>query len=565
MTQPGLHDDDRTNGDIVAPHRPVQPVVSLVGEEEAPDAQPNNEIQQNGDESSDTDLFTSDDEVLDLAHANPSDYTKSYNRQRRQNDPTIPPSQKPKTNPQKPKGNLDARIEDQLSSLSKHASKLKMSEVTAPMTRGEKRGAEREKDKSDRATTEQVLDPRTRMLLLHMINQGVVSEIEGCISTGKEANVYHASLDTETEGKDGEPITKIEQRAIKVFKTSILVFKDREKYVTGEFRYRSGYNKSSNRAKVKVWAEKEFRNLSRLHEAGLPVPKPHKLKQHVLVMDFLGDKKGWGAPLLRDVEFEDENAVPRWEKLYRQLCGYMRIMYKKCKLVHADLSEYNVLYNDDKLWIIDVGQSVEYDHPRSLDFLRMDIKNVTSFFSRKGVRVIPEQALYSFVTLDQGSLEMSEMLDDLDKLARLAFKAETAGEDQDSEDVDLAVFRQQFMPQTMNQVPDYERDAEKVEKGESADLVYHQSLLADPESDVEAQADGDSEVSSDSDDDEDENHDPSEGRHASRRNLKRFKDTDEKRVHKQKVKEEKREQRQAKMPKKDKKAAVKGTARHRKK
>ncbi len=44
------------------------------------------------------------------------------------------------------------------------------------------------KDKSDRATNEQVLDPRTRLILFKMIGRGVIDEVNGCISTGKEVN-----------------------------------------------------------------------------------------------------------------------------------------------------------------------------------------------------------------------------------------------------------------------------------------------------------------------------------------------------------------------------------------
>lgn len=99
--------------------------------------------------------------------------------------------------------------------------------------------------RDDRATTEQVLDPRTRLILFRLLSSGVFDIINGCISTGKEANVYHASK------KSGE------QFAIKIYKTSILVFKDRDRYVSGEFRFRSGYCKSNPRKMVKVWAEKE--------------------------------------------------------------------------------------------------------------------------------------------------------------------------------------------------------------------------------------------------------------------------------------------------------------------
>lgn len=42
------------------------------------------------------------------------------------------------------------------------------------------------KDKSDRATSEQVLDPRTRIILFKMIGRGLIYEVNGCVSTGKE-------------------------------------------------------------------------------------------------------------------------------------------------------------------------------------------------------------------------------------------------------------------------------------------------------------------------------------------------------------------------------------------
>lgn len=73
----------------------------------------------------------------------------------------------------------------------------------------------RRKDKADRATIEQVMDPRTRMIVFKLLNRGAVREFNGCISTGKEANVYHCTM-----GED-------ENGAVKIYKTSILVFKDR--------------------------------------------------------------------------------------------------------------------------------------------------------------------------------------------------------------------------------------------------------------------------------------------------------------------------------------------------
>jgi len=125
----------------------------------------------------------------------------------------------------------------------------------------------RNKDKSQRATTEQVLDPRTRLILQKMLQRQVLKEIHGCISTGKEANVYHAM----TENGD--------HRALKIYKTSILVFKDREKYMRGEYRWQR-YCKGNPRKMVATWAEKELRNLHRLNAAGIPAPVPLELRAH---------------------------------------------------------------------------------------------------------------------------------------------------------------------------------------------------------------------------------------------------------------------------------------------
>ena len=75
----------------------------------------------------------------------------------------------------------------------------------------------------------------------------------------------------------------------------------------------------------------------------------------------------------------------------------MRILYQKCKLVHADLSEYNLLYWDNKVYIIDVSQSVEHDHPHSLDFLRRDIFNINEFFRRKKVQVFRDWNVFQFI------------------------------------------------------------------------------------------------------------------------------------------------------------------------
>ena len=71
------------------------------------------------------------------------------------------------------------------------------------------------------------------------------------------------------------------------------MFKDRDKYVTGEHRFRNGYSRHNPRKMVKMWAEKEMRNLKRLATAGIRCPEVLEVKENVLVIGFLGNDEGW--------------------------------------------------------------------------------------------------------------------------------------------------------------------------------------------------------------------------------------------------------------------------------
>ncbi|KAF9125619.1 Serine/threonine-protein kinase RIO1 [Mortierella sp. 14UC] len=310
-------------------------------------------------------------------------------------------------------------------------------------------------DKSDRATSDQVLDPRTRIILFKMLNRNIIYEVNGCISTGKEANVYHARTETG------------DHRAIKIYKTSILVFKDRDRYVSGEYRFRHGYNKSNPRKMVKIWAEKEMRNLKRIYQAGIPCPEPLVLRMHVLVMGFLGDKNGWAYPRLKDAQIDTD----RYPSLYFQLVKYMRIMYQTCHLVHADLSEYNILYHSKTLYIIDVSQSVEHDHPHAFNFLRMDITNVSDYFRKKRVAVMGQKELFDFVT--DVSIDMAdEAMDaELERIMTAMPINETEAE-AEKRKVDDAVFAQSYIPRHLQEVIDVERDVRKVLEGDTEELLY---------------------------------------------------------------------------------------------
>jgi len=317
----------------------------------------------------------------------------------------------------------------------------------------------RVKDKADRATIEQVMDPRTRMILFKLLNRGFISEINGCISTGKEANVYHC-----TSGKEetNAECHLSEDRAIKIYKTSILVFKDRDKYVSGEFRFRQGYGKKNPRKMVRTWAEKEMRNLTRLYNAGIPCPKPILLRSHVLLMEFIGSN-GWPAPRLQDVDISESKA----RELYWDLSLIIRRLYHNCKLVHGDLSEFNLLYHNGKAFVIDVSQSVEHDHPHALEFLRKDIHNVNEFFRKKKVNVLTVKELFDF-TVDVTIEDEEAALEKLNETAADRTEEQRSAQEQ----IEAEVFKKIFIPRKLDDVDFPERAIAKLRLGQEIDPAY---------------------------------------------------------------------------------------------
>ena len=155
----------------------------------------------------------------------------------------------------------------------------------------------------------------------------------------------------------------------------------------------------------------------------------------------------------------------------------IREMYHGCKLVHADLSEYNILYHQQQLWVIDVSQSVEHDHPASFEFLRKDLKNVGDFFRSNGVRCLGLRRAFEFVTstnieANAGMCTLKQWLETPDTAeaaddSKLFALEEEAHAHKAAED---SVFLKSFIPRNLGEILNPEQELERGEPGEEADL-----------------------------------------------------------------------------------------------
>ncbi|KAB5535475.1 hypothetical protein PHYPO_G00118060 [Pangasianodon hypophthalmus] len=490
----------------------------------------------NEEEEEDDDDDDDDDDEWDWKDSAGGDFTKRYTAMRMGNN-----QQANRQNTQKseklstPSDKVLRKFEHKINLDKLNYADSVINKVTA-MQRQREADTYRVKDKSDRATVEQVLDPRTRMILFKMLSRGVISGINGCISTGKEANVYHATT------------AKGESRAIKIYKTSILLFKDRDKYVSGEFRFRHGYCKGNPRKMVRTWAEKEMRNLIRLQTAGIPSPEPIMLRSHVLVMGFVG-KDDMPAPLLKNAALSESKA----RELYLQVIQNMRLMYQEARLVHADLSEFNMLYHDGDAYIIDVSQSVEHDHPHALEFLRKDCSNVNDFFQKHNVAVMTVRELFEFVT--DPSITSNNINQYLEKAMDIA-SARTAEERSNQDKVDEEVFKKAYIPRTLNEVSHYERDVDammKEQESKQNDNILYQTVtglrkdLSGVQT-VPSLLEGCAEEGSSSSDEEEEDEDENESEEEEHSGQDKAQPLDKK-ERKKLVKEAQREKRKNKVPK----------------
>jgi RIO kinase 1 len=193
------------------------------------------------------------------------------------------------------------------------------------------------------------------------------------------------------------------------------------------------------------------------------------------------------SPRLKDAESQ----IPpsSYSDLYQELLLTVRKMYHECKLVHADLSEYNILYHDSHLYIIDVSQSVEHDHPHAFDFLRNDVKNTEEYFGRRGVTTLGLRRCFEFVTKERFEADGEPGLSDGQVLKLWLEKPppdvtpsiadgegdwdgeRATGLDAQQED---SVFLKSYIPRTLNEVYDPERDLEELKKG--AKTIYSNTI-----------------------------------------------------------------------------------------
>ncbi len=218
-----------------------------------------------------------------------------------------------------------------------------------------------------RKTEGLVFDKRTLDNIYNIFKQFDIKMMDFPISSGKESVVFRV------QGKKGLLV-------LKVFKTSTLRFQRIGEYIDGDPRFAN--QRKSRGSLVNLWVRKEYANLTQSKEVGVRVPEPFGVLNNLLLMKYIGTKSKSGLKL-KDVESSELEHY-----LLDAMEQYKR-MVEKAKLVHSDLSEYNILCYRKKAYLIDMGQAVSCEHPMAKEFLKRDMNNILNFAKRNQVD-IPE-------------------------------------------------------------------------------------------------------------------------------------------------------------------------------
>ncbi|MEM2248582.1 MAG: serine protein kinase RIO [Candidatus Bathyarchaeia archaeon] len=238
----------------------------------------------------------------------------------------------------------------------------------------------KEKRSEEYEVLEEVFDRSTLMTIYEFMNNGIIREIYGVVNSGKESRIYWGL------GPNGEEI------AIKIFLTVSAEFRrGRLPYILGDPRFKN--IKRDLRSLVFLWTQKEFKNLNLAYDAKVRVPRPIAVKNNVLIMEFIG-RNGVSAPLLKEVNLKNP------ERFYQNVLLHVKRLYIGAKLVHGDLSEYNIMVWRGRPVLFDFSQAVPVEHPSSSQFLIRDLENINRYFLKLGVNVIDIEEIYKVITGD---------------------------------------------------------------------------------------------------------------------------------------------------------------------
>lgn len=214
-----------------------------------------------------------------------------------------------------------------------------------------------------------VFDDHTERLLFRLHSEGLFDHLAEPVSIGKEANIFTAVK--KTGGDEGD-----KKLIVKIYRVENCDFSKMYGYIRQDTRFLN--LKKKRRLIIFTWAKREYRNLLKAREAGCTVPTPLANREHIIVMEFIGDDHA--APKLTRAAPENPTAF------YEAVMENMKKLHK-ANLVHGDLSPFNILNYNEKPVFIDFSQGTVLTAANADELLERDIRNIHVYFTKLGLKL----------------------------------------------------------------------------------------------------------------------------------------------------------------------------------
>jgi len=211
-----------------------------------------------------------------------------------------------------------------------------------------------------------VFDAFALRTLFKLSSEGHFDELMGPISIGKEANLFLAKK------WDGKVV-------VKIYRMAACDFRRMFDYIKTDQRYQ-GLRKQKRKI-IFAWAQREYRNLLKARGGGVSVPTPIAWRDHVLVLEFIGDEQP--APRLK-------NCLPENPQAFCERIVENMVKLKNAGLVHGDLSPFNILNRNEKPVFIDFSQCNTLQSPLARELWERDVRNIAGYCQKMKTTITEE-------------------------------------------------------------------------------------------------------------------------------------------------------------------------------
>ncbi|MES9942650.1 MAG: PA4780 family RIO1-like protein kinase [Candidatus Thiodiazotropha sp. 6PLUC2] len=207
--------------------------------------------------------------------------------------------------------------------------------------------------------------------ILPLVDDGLVDKVIRPLMSGKEADVYVVRC-----GDDIRCAKVYKEAEKRSFKQAVLYQEGRKVRTSRRARAMEKHSKFGRNEQERAWQNTEVNALYRLSEAGVRVPQPYGCFDGVLLMELITDGDDQVAPRLNDVSMSAEQALEDHTVMMRYVTRMLA-----AGLVHGDLSEFNVLVDDQGPVIIDLPQVVDAAaNNNAARFLKRDVNKITEYY-----------------------------------------------------------------------------------------------------------------------------------------------------------------------------------------